>query len=294
MKNSRYEVIAKVFELKNITKAAESLNYTQSAVSQIIHNFEKELGFTIVVRSKQGIKLTECGERIKEPIYRIVNGERNLKEIADSIIGIEEGVLRIGVFQSVSMQWLPSIIKEFSLLYPNIEYELVYGDYAEINENLKRDNLNCGFNVESEHSDIVFLPLIKDEFMVVLPANHPFTKYKSIPFHKLDNEDFIYSAEGEDFDLGDIIRATGIHPKIRLRSEDDYAAVAMVEQGLGVCVLPSLILEAIDSDVVIRPLKEHYYRTLGIGVHSIQYASPLTRTFIDFIIDWVSLRYKTD
>ncbi|MDR1017465.1 MAG: LysR family transcriptional regulator [Lachnospiraceae bacterium] len=292
MRFSKYEVLLKVFEYGNITKASEELNYTQSGVSQIISAFENEFGFRIFIRNKSGITPTENGLRIKAPLEHIVKWENILKKLGDSIVGLKNGEIKIGVFSSVAMQWIPGIIKEFSALHPDISYELVYGNYEEINELIHQDKIDCGFTVEYPELHAAFIPLIQDEFYVVLPPNHKLSKMTSIPINCLDGEDLIMPAEGDKFDVGKIIKDTGIKPNIRFRSGDDYSAVAMVEKDLGFCILPHLILEGIESKAISRPLSEHFYRSLGLSVHSMQYITPLTSAFIDFVVDWIRNRYS--
>jgi len=85
---NKYEIILKAYETGNITKTAESLNYTQSAVSQAINNYEKELGFAIFIRSKSGVSPTADGLRIIDSIKRIIKEEERIQEISSSVSGL--------------------------------------------------------------------------------------------------------------------------------------------------------------------------------------------------------------
>lgn len=291
MKASKYEILLTVFEEKNITKAAERLYYTQSGVSQIISNFEKELGLSLMIRSKNGIQLTECGRRIRGPLEQIVKWERTLYNTAHSMNGIEEGTLRIGAFTSVSMQWLPYIIKEFSGLYPKIEYQLVYGGYDDIEAMINSGKIDCGFTVEQYNTEIAFLPLMCDEFKVVLPKTHPLTAHDVITPDVLNNESFIFPSVSPEFGVSQIFKNAHITPNIRFESDDDYTAIAMTELGLGITIMPQLILDGANAEIEIRPLAGHPSRSIGIAVHSLQYATPLTRRFLDFVSDWIAKNY---
>lgn len=108
---SKYQVFLKVIETKSITKAAELLGHTQSGVSHIIKSLEDSFGIQLITREKQNIELTPGGEYLMEPITRIVSWEQVLEEKLTSIHGISEGDLRIGTFCSVSVNWMPGIIK---------------------------------------------------------------------------------------------------------------------------------------------------------------------------------------
>ena len=89
--------------------------------------------------------------------------------------------------------------------------------------------------------------------------------------------------EGLDADLGAIFSENRIHPHHKYLSSDDAASLAMVETGLGITLLPRLVVDSVSNHVCSRPLKEHYYRSLGIAVRDEKYASKATLKFIDFV-----------
>lgn len=88
-----------------------------------------------------------------------------------------------------------------------------------------------------------------DEFKVVLPLAHPRAEYEKIPVTLLEDEDFIFPSVGADYGVGHILESSGITPNIRFRSEDDYTAIAMTELGLGITILPQLILDGAQSQI---------------------------------------------
>ena len=110
---NRYVAFLKVLDLNSITKAAQTLGYTQSAVSQMIQSLEKELQLNLIRRSRNGVVLTEEGKKLLPYIERAVNEYHQLLEIDREILGLEDGLIRIGTLSSYSSQWLPRIIKEF-------------------------------------------------------------------------------------------------------------------------------------------------------------------------------------
>ena len=70
---------------------------------------------------------------------------RSFKMQADELNGLKPGLIRIGTFSSVATHWLPKIIREFQKDYPNIDYELLLGDYTEIEEWVAEGRVDCGF-----------------------------------------------------------------------------------------------------------------------------------------------------
>ena len=85
MSISKYETLAKVVELGSLTKAAEALGCTQSAVSHTINNLESEFGFAVISRSRAGVRLTPEGERIMPSVRGMLNYEEQLKQTVSAI-----------------------------------------------------------------------------------------------------------------------------------------------------------------------------------------------------------------
>lgn len=291
MNTSKYKVFLKVAEVGNITRAAEELNYTQSGVSQIISSLERELGFPLLVRTKAGTSLTSSGERVLEPIREIVRWENSLRQISTSILGLNTGVIRLGTFVSVSNQWLPPIMREFSALHPNIQFELVSGDYDTIYQMICDNRLDCGFlsHMNSEGTD--FYHLIRDEYVVLLPADHPYAQAEHITYDMLNGQPFILPTDEIDFDLAPLLKNNDLDLNITYRIKEDYTVISMVEHGLGISVLPQLLLEGVSNNVVVKHFSDSYSRDLGIAVRSLNYVTPPTRAFVEFVTRWVREHY---
>lgn len=294
MNTSKYHVFLKVAELGNITRAAESLHYTQSGVSQIISSLERELGVPLLVRTKSGTRLTSCGERMLEPIRQIVKWEGSLHQIATSILGLECGTIRVGTFVSTSTQWLPPIMQEFSALHPNIKFDLVDGDYDEISQMLLENRLDCGFLSRMSSAGLEFIHLLHDDYMVLLPRDHPYAQVEYFTYDMLNGQPFIVPVDEVDFDLAPLLKNNQLDLNITYRIRDDYTVMSMVEHGLGISVLPHLLLENISHDVVVKRFAESFSRDLGIATHSFDYITPPTRAFIDFVAAWVWNYYGGD
>ncbi len=292
MKTSKYEILLTVLEEKNITKAAEKLDYTQPGVSQIVKNIENDLELKLIVPSGRGIEITESGKKLYGTLEQIVKWEKRFEAVANSLIGLEEGKIRVGVIASVAMQWMPYIIKEFTEIYPNIEFELVFVDFEEIVEQLRQGKMDCGILIEEESEDLDFIPLMVDEFKVVLPEGHRLAVYDEIPIKELEKEVFIIPTTAADVGIYKILKDANIKPEMKYFSDEDYSSLAMVQLGLGVTILPQLILDGAVADVDIRPFKEHYSRKLGIAVHNLEYATPINRAFLEFMSDWIEENYR--
>lgn len=262
---NKYETILSVFETRSISRTAALFNYTQSAVSQTIKNFERELGIELFSRSKNGMEPKPYTAEILDSLRIICREEKRISNIASSLAGLESGYVRIGAVQSISYYWLPDIMKAFSDRYPNIRFELSVDGFSPLRQLLKENRLDCIFVSEYSVPDMPFLPLGKDELMLVTPKDHPFVSSRSIQLTDLNNEDFILSADGLEYETGKLFQEHHIVPRIRYKLNDDLAVLKMVEKGFGITILPRLLVDHASFDIASLPLPDKYYRTLGMA-----------------------------
>ena len=278
---SKYEALAKVVELGSLTKAAEALGCTQSAVSHAISNLESEFGFAILKRSRAGVRLTSEGERIMPPVRGMLNYEEQLKQTVSAIRGLDFGTVRIGAFTSVAVHWLPSVIKEFQSDYPNVDIKLLNGDYHDVEQWIIEGSVDLGFVNVPADLGCECVPLMEDRLLAILPRDHKFASYPKFPLVECETEAFITLLETSNHDANKELSAAGIKPNIRFSTKDDYAIIAMVEQGLGISIMPELLLKGRHDDVVIRELVPPSKRTIGLAIPETSKASPATRRFAD-------------
>lgn len=279
----KFEVLLKVVELGSLTKAAEALGFTQSGVSHIIHSLETEFGFPLLLRDRSGVRLTVNGEQVVQPITEIMNWNEQLKQTITSIHGLESGTIRIGTFTSVSVHWLPGMIKYFQQEYPNIHFKLVEGDYQEIEDWISNGQIDCGFITIPSQASFEVIPLKKDRMLAIVPLDHPLSHLDRFPLERIAHESFIMPREGSDYDVRRLLSRFAIIPDIKFSVGDDYAIIAMVENSLGISILPELVLQGRDHNVKMLELEYPSYRSLGLAVHSLKKASPATKRFLEYI-----------
>lgn len=132
MNIQKYIAFLKTVELKSFTKAAEALNYSQSGISRMINDLEDEWGVTLLERNRTGLRLTSDGINIYPYVKNLFDEYESMQRKLEELNGIKFGVIRIGTFSSVATHWLPQLILNFQNKYPNIKFELLLGDYDEI------------------------------------------------------------------------------------------------------------------------------------------------------------------
>ena len=105
---SRYAIFIDVVEEGSFTKVANRIGYTQSAVSQTVKALERELGCTLVERSRDGVTLTKDGEQFMPYLQAVARDERALAEKKREVQGLGRATITIGTFTSVSRNLLPA------------------------------------------------------------------------------------------------------------------------------------------------------------------------------------------
>lgn len=281
----KYLVFLKVIECGSITKAADALSYSQSGISRILQEVEKELGLPLLERGqgRGGIRLTSGGTKLLPQIKALCHANEILLRQADEWKELETGLIRIGTFSSVATHWLPNIIKEYKKDYPQIEYELLLGDYKEIEAWLQEGRVDCGFLRLPTLSAFDTIFLEQDDFLAVLPEKHPLAKSACVPLKELCMEPFLLLEKEKNTEISDALHRYGLSPNVQFTTWDDYAILSMVESGLGVSLLPRLILRRIPYRVAIRELDIPLRREIALALRDRAAASSAVKRFLQYL-----------
>ena len=282
----KYEVFVKIVEKSSLTKAAEAMGLTQSGVSHIVAAMESELGVALLRRSRTGAVLTPEGERLMPHIRAIVTQETQLRHAAEALRSQVAGKLRVGTFTSVATHWLPAMMMEFQRLHPSVEFTLFNGDYHDVVRWLEDGSVDLAFTAVPAPADCRCIPLYRDSLLAVLPRGHRLCRVPVCPAAELAKEPMIGLPDNSDHDIRRALAAVGSKPDICLRTKDDYAVIAMVRQGLGVSIMPSLLLHGNNDGVELRPLDPPASRTIELALPAGD-IRPGAAAFADFAAAWV-------
>lgn len=284
---NKYEAFLLSVELGSITRAAENLGVTQSAVSHMISSLEAELGFALLRRGRGGAVPTAEGQSVTPAIRGILTARERLDQMASAIRGLDSGTVRIGTFTSVGVHWLPGIIAEFQADYPSAELKLMSGDYHDVEQWLADGSADIGFVPLPTRLGGEVVPLRADRLLAVIPANHPLADAAAFPVAELERESFIGLLETSDRDARGALAAAGVSPHIKYKTKDDYAVIAMIERGLGVSIMPELLLRSCSERVRCLELDPPASRTIGLCMPDAERAGPATRRFAEYAAAWV-------
>ena len=279
----KYLAFVKTVECGSFTRAAGVLNYSQSGISRMIGDLEREWQVTLLERGKSGVRLTSEGTRLLPYAKRVCSEYEKLQAEVDEINGLKSGLIRIGTFSSVATHWLPNIIREFQKEYPGIDYELILGDYTEIETWIEEGRGDCGFLRLPARKELESVFLEQDRLLVVMPEGHPLAALEKIPVSALCGEPFMLLEKGAKAEVSEIFERNGFTPRVHFTTWDDYAIMSMVESGLGISILPELILKRIPYRVVARELEIPAYRNIGLAWKEKKGTSPMLKRFMEYL-----------
>lgn len=279
----KYLSFVKTAECGSFTKAAELLNYSQSSVSRMIGDLEKEWKVPLLERGVGGVKLTSDGMKLLPSVQSVVKEIEKLQMQVDELNGLQSGLIRIGTFSSAATHWLPNIVKEFQKDYPNIDYELLLGDYTEIEEWILEGRVDCGFLRLPTYPEFETVFLEQDKLMAIIPENHRLAGCVKFPVTALCDEPFMLLEKGAKAEVSEIFEKNNLTPKVHFTTWDDYAIMSMVESGLGISILPQLILKRVPYKIIAKELDVPAYRNIGLALRSKKTASLAVKRFLDYL-----------
>lgn len=249
-----------VARLLNFRAAAEELNYSQSTVSDHIRNLEQELDVRLFERlgrkvflNEQGIKLISLAERMikdADELHNLFSKEDKLK-----------GPLKIGAAETLCGFWLPSLLKEYSKSYPQVQIILKMADCLELPEMLESNIIDVAFGLhdESGQQQLTQINLFQDNAVFVAAPDHPLTVLKKVTAYDFENQTFLLTETESCYNM----ELKGILQKLNVKANTimEFSSLEAIKQcvisGLGITLLPSIVvkMEIHRGELVILPVE---------------------------------------
>lgn len=266
----------------SFARTAEQLHLTPSAISHAVAGMEAECGFPLFTRTKSGVTMTAAAENLLPAIQRLLASNESLDQSIAQINGMHKGVLRLAVFNSACVGWLPQLLPPYQADYPGIELRLHQGSYDDIAAWLKNGTAEIGLLSDSSARDLDFEPLYQDPLVCVAPLDFVPRQPGRISAGELLEHPFVSQSADTDADTQGYLKKYDLNVDIRCYVIDDQSTVAMVACGQGLAIMPELILKGSTSEETgcqILRLEPGFSRRIGLACLDRNSLSPAAREF---------------
>src|SRR4051812_13801978 len=288
----RMRILKEVADHGSFSAAAESLSYTQSAISQQIAALEREAGTQLVTRGSRGIKLTEAGEALVRHADAILTRLADAEAELEAIAGLRGGRLRMAAFPTVGATLMPLAIATFRERHPDVELTVRQLEPEDSLPLLKCGDIDIALTIEpsaldeSEGLDSTFL--LDDPMFAVLPLNHPLADKSRVRLKDLAGDSWIGTTDA--CSCGALVRnqciRMGFEPNITFESDDYLAIQGLIAAGVGVALIPTLALTTVRDDIVIRDLgNDAPVRQIAAATLPGAQRSPAARAMLDVLTE---------
>ena len=297
----RLKVLSEVLGRGSFSAAAEALSYTQSAVSQAVARLEAELGATLVVRDRRGVRPTAAGATLAEHAEAIFAQVEAAEADLAAVLGVRGGRLRVASFPSAGATLMPLAVATFRRRHPEVSLTLAEGEPEEIAPRLRAGEFDLALLFEfpgvRERAGVGLrsVVLLEDPMHVALPAAHALAVKPELTLADLRDEDWVQTSASSPC-ARHVVRsclAAGYEPNATFESDDYETVQGLVAAGVGVALIPRLALTRVHPGIVVRalaprsPARKVVAATMaGLGV------APAAKTMIGVLSDVA--RHYTD
>ncbi|HYZ77062.1 MAG TPA: LysR family transcriptional regulator [Gaiellaceae bacterium] len=266
-------------------RAAKSLGYTQSAVSQQIAALERIVGARLVERpgGPRPVSLTDAGELLlrhaEAIVARLAAAQADLAALADG----EGGVLRVGIYQSVGQRILPELMRRYAAAWPRVEIALTESaSDAELLALVERGELDMTFaDLPLVEGPFEAVELLRDPYVLIVPAGSPLADRDGPPSRREIAElDLIgYRSCRSTARIENVLRE---RLNFVFRSDHNGTVQGLVGAGVGAALVPKLTLEPHDESIVELDLGPRVPpRLIALAWHRDRYRTPAAHAFVE-------------
>lgn len=237
------EAFVEVARRRSVTAAAGALFVTQPALSARLNALETMLGVQLVHRRRRGgAQLTEQGRVFLPYAERAVGAVAEGRRVLDALASGRAGQVAIGCSPAVSTYVLPTILRRFAATHPGVQLAVRTGHSEEVIELVKREQVEVGLVRALRDPQVESFGLYEDRLVLVVHPSHPFARAKSVRLEQLSDERFIlFDRESSYHELTSaLFREAGVSPGGLMELDNIDAAKKMVEEGLGMTLLPRI------------------------------------------------------
>ena len=230
---------------RSFSRAAEELGLTQPSVTAGIQGLERDMQETLFERNGRGVGLTEIGASFLPHVQRVLKALQDGRDAVQSLRQLELGTLRLGAAPTISTYVLPALVKEFRSRYPGLDVTVRTEYSDQIVQMVLADEVHVGLERTISHPEVVTVPLYQEEVVLVTSPEHPFAKRGAATPEEMSRQPLIMFNRGSSYYtlVHDALRKAGALVTPMMELDNMEATKKMVEEGLGVAMLPRVAIE---------------------------------------------------
>jgi DNA-binding transcriptional LysR family regulator len=293
----RLRVLREVARCGSFSGAAESLGYTQPAISRHVALLERETGATLLERRNTGVRLTDAGALLVRHADAILARLHDAEEDLDDLLGLRAGKLRMSTLSSTAATIVPEAILAFRDRLPDVELSVSILEPPGVMPLLRSGDVDLAL---CNDASVLELPesdgalLLEEPMLVALPARHRLAGRRRLRLRELADERWMLGTAHACPDASRFVRACqaeGFDPQIAFH-HDDYAAIlGFVAAGVGVAPVPDMVARTASSGVRICSLQGVRLTRPIVAVMPAGYQSGAARAMLE-ILRQVSARWQ--
>jgi DNA-binding transcriptional LysR family regulator len=243
---AQLEAFVQVAHTGTISRAAEALHVGQPALTGRINALERAMGAELFVRGRHGSRLTEAGRALLPYAERAVVAIARGREAVAEVTSGRGGRLTIGAAPAISTYVLPSMLRRFRGEHPGVQLSVRSGHSEDVLGMVLREEVEIGLMRPIQHADILVSLLYEDELLLVVHRGHPFSHVGQIRSEQMATEHLVLFDRTSSYHelTSALFRQAGVAPRGYLEVDNIDAAKRMVEQGLGIALLPRTSVQA--------------------------------------------------
>lgn len=249
-------MLSAINESGNMTRAAEKLCITQSALSQQLKDIEGKLGTDLFFRTRKKMIVTEVGRQLLETATQVLETLDQAEQDISRKLSGERGELKIGTQCIFCYKWLPQVMHLFQQKFPSVEIEV--GNSSDLSEELENKKYNLIISGAVAPGELhASAPLFQDQLVCIMKADHPLSACGFIQFDDFRGNNLISHAEkGKNRFYQQVLKPKGIEPKRIMNVGAPQAIIEMVAAGFGISIFPRwAIAEALKTwPIVCLPI----------------------------------------
>lgn len=281
MDTEKVQVLLTALETGSLTAAAEKLDYTPSGISRSVASLEEEMGFPLLLRSRNGVTATKDCEGMLPAFRELLRCEEKCRQLSGEIRGLETGEIAVGTAYFKFYPQLCGWITDFTESYPGITVKIVEGLSSELSERLEKGELDFCI-ISKREGNCRWFPIKQDELVARVPKEHPAAKWGKVPASFFAEEPYVEIFPGKETDNARLLQSRGVIPNTRYATTNDEAAFAMVKAGLGVTMGNSLQTSPQSEELVTLSFDPPHWVEIGIALPVEEAISPAARKFAAF------------